>query len=106
MYYNTYTHYFVIEIYFKYNIAMYKGTIVYETNEKNLLEENGEKYIGYEVDCFEIENGFKRLVKQVIDTSVNLYKIQGFVYRLNELKLSPEHLYDAVNDFVCEGQHK
>ena len=81
---------------------MYKDTIIYEINEKNLIGENGEKYVGYGVDCFEVENGFKRLVNQVIDVSVDLHKIQEFVDILNKSKVSSEHLYDAINDFVCE----
>ena len=52
------------------------------------------------MDCFEVENGFKKLVNQVIDVSMNLHRVRGFVDKLNEVKLSPEHLYDAVEDFV------
>ena len=81
---------------------MYKDTIIYEINEKNLIGENGEKYVGYGVDCFEVENGFKRLVNQVIDVSVDLHKIQGFVDILNKSKVLPEHLYDVVGDFISE----
>ena len=80
---------------------MYKDTIIYEVNKKNLVREDGKEYMGYGVDCFEVENGFKRLIGQIIDVSVDLHKMQGFVDRINELGLSPEHLYDAVEDFVC-----
>ena len=81
---------------------MYKDTIIYEINEKNLIGKNGEKYVSYGVDCIEMENSFKRLVNQVIDVSVDLHKIQEFVDILNKSKVSSEHLYDAINDFVCE----
>ncbi len=81
---------------------MYKNTIIYEINEKNLIGEDGENYISFGVDCFEIENGFKKLVNQVIDVSMNLHRVCGFVDKLNKVKLSPESLYDAVEDFVCE----
>ena len=84
-------------------MAMYKDTIIYEVNKKNLVGEDGEKYMGYGVDCFEVENGFKRLVGQIIDVSVDLHKMQGFVDRINELGLSLEHLYDVTEDFICEG---
>ena len=39
-------------------MAMYKNTIIYEINEKSLIGEDGEKYISFGVDCFEVENGF------------------------------------------------
>lgn len=81
---------------------MYKNTIVYEINEKNLIGEDGGKYVGYGVDCVEVVNGFKRLVNQIVDISVNLHKTQRFVDKLNKGKVSPEHLYDAVEDFIYE----
>ena len=81
---------------------MYKNTIIYEINEKSLIGEDGEKYISFGVDCFEAENGFKKLVNQVVDISVDLHRVKEFVDKLNEVKLSPECLYDAVEDFVCE----
>ena len=81
---------------------MYKNTIIYEINGKSLIGEDGEKYISFGVDCFESENGFKKLVNQVVDISVDLHRVKEFVDKLNEVKLSPESLYDAVEDFVCE----
>ena len=81
---------------------MYKNTIIYEINEKSLIGEDGEKYISFGVDCFEVENGFKKLVNQVVDISIDLHRVKEFVDKLNEVKLSPESLYDAVEDFVCE----
>ena len=83
-------------------MAMYKNTIIYEINEKSLIGEDGEKYISFGVDCFEAENGFKKLVNQVVDISIDLHRVKEFVDKLNEVKLSPESLYDAVEDFVCE----
>ncbi len=82
---------------------MYKDTIIYEINEKNMIGEDGEKYVSFGVDCFEVENGFKKIVSQVIDVSVDLHRVKEFVDRLNEFKFLPEHLYDAVEDFVCEN---
>jgi len=80
---------------------MYKNIFNYETNIKNLISDNGEEYISYGVDCFEIENGFKRLVLQIIDISPDLPKVQSFVDTLNNAKLSYIHLYDTVDDFIC-----
>ena len=73
----------------------------YEINEKNLIGDDGRKYTAYGVDCFEVENGFKRLVNQIIDVSVSLSEMQKFIDTLNSSNLSSAHLYDAVNDFIC-----
>ena len=79
---------------------MYKNYITYEINEKNLTRKGGENYTTYGIDCFEIENGFKRLVNQIIDISSSRSKTQDLVDLLNSSKLSYIHIYDTIEDFI------
>ena len=79
---------------------MHKNDIIYEINEKNLARKDGESYTTYGIDCFEIENGFKRLLNQIIDISSNRSKTQDLVDLLNSSKLSYIHMYDTIEDFI------
>lgn len=74
---------------------------IYEINEKEFIGKDNEVYVSYGIDCFQIENGFKELIIQIIDISLDFSKMQNFINTLNNLKLSYIHLYDAVDDFLC-----
>lgn len=52
---------------------------------------DGESYFSYGIKCGEIT---------VNDLSTNREKVQQFVDSCNRLKLSPTHIFDAVEDFV------
>lgn len=79
---------------------MHKNYITYEINEKNLAKKDGENYTTYGIDCFEMENGFKRLLNQITDISLNRSKTQDLVDLLNNSKLSYIHIYDTIEDFI------
>ena len=65
---------------------------------------NGGERISYGVaayaDCF--TDGSALVVETVSDISSDRESIEEFVDKCNSLSLSPEHLRDAVEDFLAE----
>ncbi len=76
--------------------------LIYEVNEKRFLDLDGSSYVGYGVSCFEIFNGYKKLLGQIYDLCSDFKIISELIDRLNKFKVSCLHFYDVAYDFICE----
>ncbi len=75
--------------------------ITYETVQ-DIYELGTEKRTSYGITASETAGERVSVIASVHDISSDKQQIDGLVLLCNRLRLSPEHLYDVIEDFLAQ----